>query len=108
MKKPRPIGRGFSLYAPARGRIRPSPSSPGTAAMNALRASVIALSLLAFTLEAREATPPTAKLVSAKPGDPPAVELSGLDKRTLTAIAEAKLTADEWAKVARLVVDSGT
>jgi hypothetical protein len=75
--------------------------------MIALRASVIALSLFAFTLEAREAKP-TVKLVSAKPGDPPSVEITGIDKVTLTAIAEAKLTADEWAKVARLVVDAGT
>lgn len=76
--------------------------------MTALRASVIALSLFAFTLEAREAKLPELKLVSTKSGNPPAVEITGIDKTAITAIADAKLTDEEWPKVARLVVDSGT
>ena len=75
--------------------------------MIALRASVIALSLFPFALPARSAEP-AVKLVSAKPGDPPAVEITGIGKALLTALAGAKLTAAEWAKVARLVVDDGT
>src|SRR5262249_19542469 len=47
-----------------------------------------------------------AKLISAKPDTSPTLEISGIDKKTLTAIANAKLTADEWAKVARLVIDT--
>ena len=47
-------------------------------------------------------------LVAAKAGDPPAVEITGIDKTTLAALAGAKLTAAEWAQVARLVVDDGT
>ncbi len=76
--------------------------------MTALRASVIALSLLALALPARSAEPPTVKLVSAKPGAAPVVEITGIDKASLTALAEAKVTAAEWPKVARLVVDEGT
>src|SRR5262245_39095379 len=75
--------------------------------MNVARASVIALSLFVFTLPATAAEPPTAKLVSAKPGEPPAIEITGIAKADLAAIAGAKLTADEWPKVARLVVDDG-
>ena len=76
--------------------------------MTALRASAIALSLFAASLHAREAKPPEVKLVAAKPGDPPAVHVTGIDKTYLAAITDAKPTTEEWAKVARLVVDSGT
>ena len=76
--------------------------------MTARRASVIALSLFAFAPFARGAESPAVKLVAAKPGDPPAVEITGIDKTHLAALAKAKLTADEWPKVARFVVDDGT
>jgi hypothetical protein len=76
--------------------------------MTALRASVIALSLFAFTCRVTAAEPPAVKLVSAKPGDPPAVEVTGIDKAHLAAISDAKLTAAGWPKVAKLVVDAGT
>lgn len=75
--------------------------------MNALRASVIALSLFAFALHT-SAAEPAVKLVSTKPGDPPTVEITGIDKAHLTAITDAKLTATAWPKVAKLVVDTGT
>jgi hypothetical protein len=73
--------------------------------MTALRASAIVLLLFALTLPAPGAEPPGVKLVSAKPGEPPVVEITGLDKTHLAALAGAKLTAEEWGKVARLVVD---
>jgi hypothetical protein len=75
--------------------------------MTALRASASLLSLIACTLPALSAEPQV-RLVSAKPGDPPAVEVVGIDKAQLAAISEAKLTPAEWAKVARFVVDGGT
>ncbi len=75
--------------------------------MNALRASITALSLFAVTINATAAEP-QAKLVAAKPGDPPVLEITGVDKTHLAAIAGAKLTAEEWPKVARAVVDAGT
>ncbi|MBN9118632.1 MAG: hypothetical protein J0I06_05670, partial [Planctomycetes bacterium] len=71
------------------------------------RASAAALSLLALTLTAAGAEPPTVKLVSAKPGEAPAVEIAGIAKADLAAIVEAKLTPAEWPGVARLVVDDG-
>ena len=55
--------------------------------MIALRASVIALSLFAFALPARGAEP-AVKLVSAKPGEAPAVEITG---RSVSAKADAPL-----------------
>ncbi len=75
--------------------------------MTALRASVAALSLLALTLHATAAEP-RAELRAAKPGDPPTVEIGGVDKAHLAAIVGAKLTAEEWPRVARMVVDEGT
>ena len=75
--------------------------------MNVARASVIALSLFALALAATGAEPPAVKLVSAKSGEPPAVEITGIAKADLAAIASAKLDANEWPKVARLVVDDG-
>lgn len=72
--------------------------------MNSARAGVVALSLFAFALPALAAGP-AVKLVPAKPGDPPAVEVVGIDKTYLAAVAAAKPTATEWPKVARLVVD---
>ncbi len=71
------------------------------------RASVITLSLLALALPARAADP-EAELHAAKPGDPLAVVIVGVEKAQLAALAGAKPTADEWLKVARLVVDEGT
>ncbi|MCI0702075.1 MAG: hypothetical protein L0241_13410 [Planctomycetia bacterium] len=73
--------------------------------MTVLRASVILLSL--FTSSALGAEP-AVKLVSPKAGDPPVVEITGIDKSHLKALAGAKLTPEEWAKVARFVVDSGS
>src|SRR5829696_3436142 len=75
--------------------------------MSTARASAVALSLLAFALTATGAEPPAVKLVSAKPGDPPVIEITGIAKGDLTAVADAKLTPAEWPKVARLVVDNG-
>lgn len=74
--------------------------------MNVTRASVITLSLFVFTAVAAE--PPAVKLVSARPGEPPAVVITGIPKADLDALAAAKLAAGEWPKVARLVVDDGT
>jgi hypothetical protein len=71
--------------------------------MIARRASVIALSLFAFAPAARAADPQV-KLV----GNPPAVHVVGLDAAALAALAKAKLSAAEWAKAARFVVDGGT
>jgi hypothetical protein len=64
------------------------------------------LSLLAIALPAHGAEP-TAELKVATPGGPPAVAVTGVEKAHLAALAAAKLTADEWPKVARLVVDEG-
>ncbi|MFM8271144.1 MAG: hypothetical protein ACKODX_02315 [Gemmata sp.] len=74
--------------------------------MTAPRASAAALSLLALALFSPGAEP-QATLVSASPGDPPAVEVTGLARDHLAALAGAKLTADEWPRVARLVVAEG-
>jgi hypothetical protein len=73
--------------------------------MTALRASTLTLALFALTGPAHSADPPAVKLVSAKPGEPPIVEITGIDKAHLTALSDAKPSAEEWAKVARLVVD---
>ncbi|VTS02157.1 Uncharacterized protein OS=Singulisphaera acidiphila (strain ATCC BAA-1392 / DSM 18658 / VKM B-2454 / MOB10) GN=Sinac_5380 PE=4 SV=1 [Gemmata massiliana] len=72
-----------------------------------LRACAITLSLLTSALSAIGADP-QAKLVSTKPGAPPTVEIVGIEKSSLAALAAAKLTADEWPKAARLVVDEGS
>jgi hypothetical protein len=48
---------------------------------------------------------PSARLVAAKPTDPPVIEVAGLAKADLAALAAAKLTAAEWPAVARVVVD---
>jgi hypothetical protein len=74
--------------------------------MTARRASVLALSLFAFATPARGAEP-AVKLVAEKPGDPPVVEVTGIEPAHLAALAAAKLTAAEWARVARFVVDDG-
>ncbi|MBA4066698.1 MAG: hypothetical protein C0501_23930 [Isosphaera sp.] len=67
--------------------------------MTAVRASVVLL-LAASPVRADE---PTAKLVSAKPGDPPAVEATGLPKELL-----ANRTPKELAAVFRVAVAGGT
>jgi hypothetical protein len=72
------------------------------------RASVVALLLFVLAGPAAGADPPAVRLVSPKPGTPSVVEITGIDKARLTALADAKLTAAEWPKVARLVVDDGT
>ena len=70
--------------------------------------AVLSLSLsLPLSLSLAEARPPEVRLVPAKPGEPAAVELTGLDKATLTALRDAKLTPDEWAEFCRVVVDGG-
>jgi hypothetical protein len=73
--------------------------------MTARAASLLAL--FALTLPASATEPPAVRLVSPKPGAT-VVEVTGLDAAALKALADAKLTAEEWPKVARLVVDSGT
>ncbi len=62
------------------------------------------LAFLASTLPATAAEPLTVKLGSATS----TVAVEGIDSHYLMAIAGAKLTASDWPKVARLVVDSGT
>lgn len=62
------------------------------------------LALFAIALPAAAAEPPSAKLVSPKSGT---TVVEGIDKTYLTAIADAKLSASDWPKVVRLVVDSG-
>jgi hypothetical protein len=70
-------------------------------------AAVLSLSL-ALVLTAADPRPPEAKLVPAKPGEPAAVEVTGIEKPTLTALRDAKLTPAEWAEFCRVVVDGGT
>ncbi len=74
--------------------------------MTALRA--IALCLLALPADARGGDPPAVRLVGGKSGGAVAVEITGLDKTRLAALAAAKPSAEEWGKVARFVVDGGT
>lgn len=64
--------------------------------------------LLSLALALSAGADPTAKLSSAKPTDPPTIEVAGLAKADLDALAAAKLTAAEWPAVARVVVDDGT
>ena len=73
--------------------------------MTALRGTTLALALLALTPPARGAEPPGVRIAAAKPGDALVVEITGLDKPPLTALADAKLSAGEWGKVVRFVVD---
>lgn len=64
---------------------------------------MLARALLALALVAphvRAADPPTAKAT------PDAVEVRGLSAAALAELAKAKLTPDDWAKVARLSVDT--
>lgn len=63
--------------------------------------------LLALALAAPAGADPSAKLVSTKPTEPAVIEVAGLAKADLDALAEAKLTAAEWPAVARVVVDDG-
>jgi hypothetical protein len=65
------------------------------------------LALFALALPAGAAEPPAVRLASPKPGTT-VVEVTGIHKDTLKALADAKLTAEEWPKVARLVVDEAT
>jgi hypothetical protein len=74
--------------------------------MNSARASAIALSLLTLVCPV-SAEPPAIRLVTPNNGER-VVDVVGLKKADLDALAGAKLTADEWPKVARLVVDVGT
>ncbi|MDY3559870.1 hypothetical protein R5W23_001042 [Gemmata sp. JC673] len=75
--------------------------------MTAPRAPLAALLLFVALSPARGAEP-NAELRPARDGVPAAVVVTGIEKRHLTALAAAKLTADEWPRVARLVVDEGT
>lgn len=50
---------------------------------------------------------PDAKVVPTKSGEPAAVELAPIDKDVLTALREAKLTAEEWSKYCKVVVAKG-
>ena len=70
-------------------------------------AAVLSLSLPLSLLLAADTRPPEAKLAPAKPGEPAAVEVTGLDKDLVAAVAEARLTPEEWEKVCRLTVDDG-
>ena len=74
--------------------------------MTAARACAVTLSLLALGPVAAGADP-TARLVSSKPTQPPVIEIAGLAKADLDALAAAKLAAAEWPAVARVVVDDG-
>lgn len=64
--------------------------------------------LLSLALALSAGADPSAKLISAKPTDPPVIEVAGLAKSSLDALDAAKLTAAEWPAVARVVVDDGT
>jgi hypothetical protein len=74
--------------------------------MTASRLSVVLL--LALVAPPVRADEPTAKLVSAKPGDPPVVEATGLPKELLARLAAAKPAAKELAAVFRVAVAGGT
>ena len=71
------------------------------------RTAASVLSLPLSLLLAADTRPPEAKLTPAKSGEPAAVEVTGLDKASLAALRDAKLTAAEWAGVCRVVVDGG-
>ena len=58
--------------------------------------------VLSIPLQAAEIT-----LVSAKPGDPPAVVVTGLQKEAVARLKGANLTAKQWAEVFRVVVAGG-
>lgn len=62
----------------------------------------------ALALLAADPPVPAVKLVTPKAGQPAVVEVTGLNKNLVATIAAAKLTAEEWEKVARLTVDDGT
>ncbi|MCS6864898.1 MAG: hypothetical protein RMJ56_05900 [Gemmataceae bacterium] len=69
--------------------------------------SFIGLALFALPLAAMAAEP-AVQLVVAAGTEPLAVVITGIDPDVLKATAEARLTRDEWPKVARVVVDPGT
>jgi hypothetical protein len=71
------------------------------------RTAAFAALALALTLSAADTRSPEVKLVTPKPGEPAVVEVTGLEKQLAAAVAEAKLTPDEWEKVCRLTVDDG-
>lgn len=74
-----------------------------------MRLTTAALTLaLTLTLPATDTPSPEVKLVTPKPGEQAVVEVTGLDKELVAAVAAAKLTADEWETVCRLTVDDGT
>lgn len=75
--------------------------------MTSPHATVVVLSLLAFGFPLHAAEP-AVKLIAPKPGAAAVVEITGIPKGQLAALAGAKLTAEEWPRVTRLVVDRGT
>lgn len=74
--------------------------------MRCTAAAAVALGLT-LALLAAEPRSPEVKLVSPKPGEPAVVEVTGLDPNLVAAVADAKLSPEEWEKVARLTVDDG-
>jgi hypothetical protein len=61
--------------------------------------------VLALTLSAAE--PPRIGLIAGKPGEPAAVEVTGLPKETIARLKSAKLNSREWSEVFRVVVAGG-
>jgi hypothetical protein len=60
---------------------------------------------LAHTLSAAE--PPKIGLVAGKPGDPAAVEVTGLSTETIARLKKAKLDNKQWSEMFRVVVAGG-
>jgi hypothetical protein len=67
--------------------------------------SISLILTLAFTLSAAE--PPRIGLVTGKPGEPVAVEVTGLPKETIARLKNAKLETKQWPEVFRVVVAGG-
>jgi hypothetical protein len=62
---------------------------------------------LALTLTLTAAEPPKIALVIDKPGNPAAVEVTGLSKETITRLKNAMLDNKQWPEVFRVVVAGG-
>ena len=75
--------------------------------MTRSRSPLVLLPLFTLSLVAADTRQPEVKLVTPKPGEPAVVEVTGLQKELVAAVAAAKLTADDWETVCRLTVDDG-
>jgi hypothetical protein len=71
------------------------------------RTAALAVLSLSLSLSPADTRSPEVKLVTPRPGEPAVVEVTGLGKELVAAVAEAKLAPDEWEKVCRLTVDDG-